>query len=176
NERANISLLAAGAWKSGAVALEEYSAEKYNDQEDVKTYPGRSDLYIASSRNAQDNKFHEVVIEAKLAWLPIPITRNVSNLLNIAKEDAKKNSNEDARIGVCFYPLKVPSSDDRKPTQAKDIARKSIKYFLAKFDANPPDLVAWSIPVTLKPTPWEDLDDKPHYFPGVIMAMKLVTK
>jgi hypothetical protein len=47
NERANISLLAAGAWLSGKCALEEYASDKYRSNKKAK---GRVDLYICKDK------------------------------------------------------------------------------------------------------------------------------
>lgn len=88
NERANISVLAGAAWKSGWVALEEFQSKKgYRNR--AKTN-GRTDLYFA-------NEADEELIEAKFEWICMG-SENISNMvqetMGRATIDAKKNESK----------------------------------------------------------------------------------
>lgn len=69
NERANIGVLAAAAWRCGRIALEEFQYEKIDVSSDEETdetaqnkWNGRCDLWISNDRTAE-------IVEAKFKWL-----------------------------------------------------------------------------------------------------------
>lgn len=59
NERANVSAFSGAVWRSGGVALEEYSSQKGNIDNTVN---GRVDLYFSKQNNI-------AIAEAKMEWL-----------------------------------------------------------------------------------------------------------
>lgn len=69
NERANVGVLSAAAWKAGMVSLEEFQSMKYPVPSDADMPPhavqehqkGRCDLYLADT-------VHEFFIEAKVIY------------------------------------------------------------------------------------------------------------
>ena len=69
NERANVSLLVAGAWRCGAIALEEYPTEKAplkaRHRHTVHSW-GRCDLLVSIKRR---KKIYDFQIEAKQVWI-----------------------------------------------------------------------------------------------------------
>ena len=69
NERANIGVLAAAAWRCGRIALEEFQYEKIDVSSNGETdetaqnhWNGRCDLWISNDRSAE-------IVEAKFKWL-----------------------------------------------------------------------------------------------------------
>ena len=112
NERANISMLAAAAWKTRGdwLALEEFSTYKHGEDAALKN--GRCDLWI--SRPDGETSF---AIEAKQVWQGIGDRvgdryQRVCEGMARALRDASKLHKTEARIRVagCFVVPSIPAS------------------------------------------------------------------
>lgn len=172
NERANIGVLSAAAWRCGRIALEEFQYEKIDvsssgetDETIQKKWNGRCDLWISSDRTAE-------IVEAKFKWLNMrseKITELATSCLDQAVIDAANTKGHDdtKAIGVAFLPLyaKVDKIGDVKDLE-KVIAETII--IARKF---PADLVAWSFPKRLRKHIGEKYN---NYLPGIILLAKSV--
>lgn len=153
NERPNIGALAAAAWTSGLIAIEEYKNFKGEKQTDKAE--GRTDLYIAD-RNGK----YDAVIEAKLQWWP---DEALEPKIAAACKDAKLNHDTSLRLGCVFS---VPK------WVAKTYQRTTVADALNLFKKNKSDLVAWCFPGVanqLRPTN----QYRKFVYPGVIMTMRI---
>lgn len=112
NERANISVLAAAAWKAPGnwLALEEFSTRKHDD-EGLRN--GRCDLLITDIKN--DNTF---AVEAKHAWQNIRERcageyKKTKLKLHAAWGDASKLHKTEAsvRVAACFVVPQIPVAE-----------------------------------------------------------------
>lgn len=169
NERANISLIASGAWHKGLIALEEYMADK-------KESGGgsRADLYVSQK---DDEK--SAVIEAKQKWIT-PGTKADTIIAGIksAKDSASKNIGVRNKIGMCFYTLKLRSSLDSGNNE--EIVRELIQenFIKAKWQGGGKfDAVAWSFPEICHD--FKQLNKKTQktwFWPGVIVGLSLVRR
>lgn len=95
NERANVSVFSGAVWKSGGVALEEYSSQKGNIDNTVN---GRVDLYF--SKQAE-----HAIAEAKMEWIYFgERTRtDLKEKINTVVEKAAKDTKES--LGPSGYNL-----------------------------------------------------------------------
>jgi hypothetical protein len=171
NERANIGVLAAAAWRCGRIALEEFQHQKIDassdgESEDAvqKSRNGRCDLWIKG-----DDRTEEVV-EAKFRWLNM----NSEKMAEIAKTclaaavkdaTATQKARDDGikAIGVAFLP--VYANADKVADIEADIATTIISA-----SKLPADLVAWCFPKRLR----QVISEKNNYLPGVIMLAKTI--
>jgi hypothetical protein len=156
NERASISVLAAAAWMTGGVALEEFSAKKRQNKIE---HSGRADVYL----NLNGREF---ACEAKFTWLSVrsknPITK-IKDVLDSACKDAKcLNRNEGRRFGVCFVPVYLSKGNVLQFDTLIESLQK--KIVLANFDA-----VAWSFPVKARRLTFEKSD---QFHPGSFVIFK----
>lgn len=170
NERANIGVLAAAAWRCGRIALEEFQHQKVDalsdgEPEDAaqKSRNGRCDLWISGDSS-------EEIVEAKFRWLNMSsekMAKIAETCLDAALIDAiatQKARNDGIKaIGVAFLP--VYANADKVGDIEVDIT-KTIKS-ASKLQA---DLVAWCFPKRLR----ENISEKNNYLPGVIMLAKAV--
>jgi len=102
NERASISMLAAGCWLAGGVALEEYSTDKNHPDRRVKAgRTGRGDLFLRVGSK-------EFACEAKPHDLPLPMPGKSLSVESFAslKADYLKSVGDASLV----------YSDDGKPT------------------------------------------------------------
>jgi hypothetical protein len=100
NERANISLMAAGAWLTGGAAVEEFGTIRGHG---VEQYRGRADLYVKLGD-------YDASFEAKHTWMLAGHSRskflNRTRLyLSLAVRDVKGVSESDAKVGLVFLFL-----------------------------------------------------------------------
>ena len=156
NERASISVLAAAAWMTGGVALEEFSAKKKQNKVE---HSGRADVYLNLSGR-------EFACEAKFIWLSInsknPISK-IKGALDNAYQDAKSlNRSEGRRFGVCFVPIYLPKADMLQFNTL--IASLQEKVIQADFDAT-----AWSFPPSARKL---SFGKSKHFHPGSFMIFK----
>jgi hypothetical protein len=155
NERPNIGALAAAAWKTNLLAVEEYAAMKRSRITGKQS--GRIDLYIANSSI-------DACIEAKQCWVT-PGTRlaTLEEKMNAALRDAKKDDDAHQRIGVVFYTMRVRSYDTAESALRHEIERvREIK----------PDTLAWCFPKETRRLESEKPEHTGFVWPGVIMALK----
>jgi len=183
NERANISILAAAAWRNGWVALEEFqSGKQVTNQSDDGSEPeeaelphewlGRCDLYLAS-----DSK-HELV-EAKFNWLsmksPQPQKR-AEDILDRAVADAKATSvaNDDYdAVGVAFVPVYARFPVDLSTAATLAAIEDDIQATISQLSAVGADAVAWCFPKELRLFK----STKTHNaVPGIVMLARKIPK
>lgn len=150
NERANVGALAAGSWREGMVALEEYPHER-----------GKPDLYLTDLENE-----HEVVIEAKLHWWEDrgdekTQTEDVRKLLNDACEQAKGRSERNGAILKLGAVFVVPSLGK--------VGKFSHAAIIGTiFGALRPQLIAWYFDDENKHLQWQE---DGRYYPGVVLIL-----
>ena len=111
-ERACIGFLAAGAWLSGGVALEEWRTEKLGIDVKAKNRNGRCDLWIYK-RGQYD--FH---IEAKHMWSLATrseekLIPRINKALDRATDDARRLTCEDSdqKLGILFLAPFFPQGE-----------------------------------------------------------------
>lgn len=101
NERANVSVFSGAVWKSGGVALEEYSSQKGNIDNTVN---GRVDLYFSKQTE-------RAIAEAKMEWLYFgerarsDLKEKINSVVEKAKNDIKESlgpSNYNLGVGLSF--------------------------------------------------------------------------
>jgi hypothetical protein len=160
NERANISLLAAGAWLSGNGALEEYGSDKYRSNKQAK---GRVDLYLCKD-NGQNAE-----IEAKIKWLKDHLddttyTNQIRAVLKRAVVDAKALQGSENRYACVFFISQFISS------KFEDYKKRSDSLVRTHIDRTcqieNSAIWAWSFPSETRFTLDENI-----YYPGVIMGL-----
>lgn len=159
NERANVSVLAGAAWRSGWIALEEFQSEKgYRNK--AKTN-GRTDLYFASESS-------EELIEAKFKWIcmgSIEMERLIQETMDDATSDAKRtraNSTSVKAIGVGFFPVYKKYSDKHDYDELIDQTITEI----AKLDYH---VMGWCFPPEMRDHVSEDSE---NLLPGIIMLAR----
>jgi len=165
NERANLSLLAGGAWISGWIGLEEFGSQK---KRGTKKSSGRIDLYLSDSKR-------DIVVEAKQKWMSAACTdsnldRFISERINLAVADAKCDYGAEIRIGCVFF---VPRFSKRRFKNYRDDPLTSVQNEVLRYKRNKrADIWAWSFP---KQTQFTSVERDKSFYPGVIMALKLVS-
>lgn len=130
NERANLSLLAAAAWRlNGWQALEEFSTTKrgvvpHAKIDSRKNVNGRCDLYVSHASTS-------FAVEAKQAWQSLSgraRTDNITPTMGLARLDAGNLTSDQAdhRLAVVFavpfIPLKQVCIGGRKGNRKLDHA------------------------------------------------------
>ncbi|MBT0664510.1 hypothetical protein KI809_09380 [Geobacter pelophilus] len=175
NERANVGVLAAAAWRCGRIALEEFqhekaidvSSDKESDRTTGKSKNGRCDLWICDDRS-------EEIIEAKFKWLNMCSEKMddfAKSCLDAAVDDAIKtykarNDNTTKAVGVSFLPVYAKADKIGDIEALDEIITKTIKSACKA----PADLVAWSFPNRLR----KYISESSNYLPGVILLAKTV--
>lgn len=172
NERANVGVLSAAAWRCGLVALEEFQHEKVDvsasgetDEQALKTWNGRCDLWICGDKKSE-------LVEAKFHWINMlskQISELAANYLDIAVCDAVNTRGTDDidAIGVAFLPVYVKENKINDSMTLEDIIEQTIEA-VQKIDA---DLVAWCFPKRLRKHVGEQYG---NYLPGIIMLARKV--
>lgn len=153
NERTNIGVLAAAAWRCGRIALEEFQYEKIDvsssgetAETDQKKWIGRCDLWISNDRV-------EEIVEAKFKWLNM-CSKQIAELaipcLDEAVSDAVKTKGYDEikALGVAFLPVYAKSDKVGNHDALEKLISETITIISArKF---PADLIAWNFPKRLR--------------------------
>jgi hypothetical protein len=162
NERANVSLLAGAAWTRGALALEEYSEEKFSSEE-PDGWKGRADLWVLfRGRN--------YVFEAKHRWPCVDsgedlddLDRCVLDALRAARKDAVASSRHGGqRVGIVFVTPTLSRAEE---------ADERIGPFLRRLEEMDLDFLAWAVPPEGKlPASGEIPEHKGQYYPGVALV------
>jgi hypothetical protein len=165
NERANISLLAAGAWKSGMIALEEYPTKKRFKETAKQNSKGhRCDLFIWDD----DRGFQ---IEAKQSWLPALLNENklrnrVEKALSQACAAAEANTDSSSRLGCVFFAVWWPTASTyRRDSEAQ------IQSAIQTITSADGDIWAWVFPKETRELR-DKSDSEPRYYPGVVLGLK----
>lgn len=160
NERATISTLAAAAWATEGIALEEYSTEKGKKG---RPWKGRCDLFLGL-------KTKIFACEAKQAWCPISRHAknsiiNVRNTLKIACDDARKlDKQEGQRLGICFAVPYLPQKE-------KKYMEEQIKSWCKKLEEIDCDAYAWVFPKKVR---YLTASSKGYFHPGVAVVIREV--
>ncbi|WP_174874809.1 hypothetical protein [Vogesella oryzae] len=172
NERANVGVLAASAWRCGRIALEEFQYEKVDvsnsedtDEEAIKKWNGRCDLWMRGDRI-------EEIVEAKFKWLNLcsdKTNENALTCLDQAVKDAAntKGHDEIRAVGVAFLPVyaKVDKVGDIESLEVL------ISDKVASISKQSVDLVAWCFPFRVRKSVSEKYR---NYLPGVILLASAV--
>jgi len=169
NERTSIGVLAAAAWKSGHLALEEFSTLK-GRKKDATHGPGRCDLKIRVGSE-------DFLFEAKQSWPRLSkkpgeadikeSRRKILNSLQRACLAAGRlKSREGRRFGVCFLAPRISEVEidnlDKRVDSLIDLLMEkrrmyhSISWFFANRGNRP--------------------NDKHRIYPGVLLLIKEVHK
>jgi hypothetical protein len=162
-ERPNIAALAAGAWRCGWAALEEFAQPKIAKR---SRFAGRADLYLMSHGS-------EDYVEAKSNWLYVSKTKcNPDRFLKafrVAIEDARKielKPGKHKRVGVAFGSIYTPQ------TGLAPVSRGLASVF-GKLTTEDFDAAAWSFPMVTRALTLKDGSINFH-FPGVVLLAKTV--
>ena len=164
-ERANVSILAGAAWRSGFIALQEFEADKQISVDETTiselySWKGRCDLYIGSSTNQHD------LIEAKYKWLSLKsddFNKYATNLVNKALADAKASQcgGDISAVGVAFIPVYLHA---KYMENIDDI----IKNTIAQIKEMELDAYAWCFPNTMR----QRILDNNYLNPGIFLFAK----
>jgi hypothetical protein len=169
NERASVSILAVAAWKSGHVALEEYSTKKGRKKNDTER-PGRCDLKIRidSKDFLFEAKQQRVLLGKKSKKVESKgICDRVFNSLDMARHDSGKlKSLASRRFGVSFIIPRVAEGEaDRLHGRVSELLHL-LEESKRRYDA-----IAWYFP-RKKDLPRK----KAHIYPGVLLIVKEVRR
>jgi hypothetical protein len=159
NERANVGLLSAAAWRVGLIALEEFPSQKRKEKD---AGDGRCDLWIRSAGAEEGAPF-----EAKYAQVgPENARAEAENLLKKACEDAKNLSDEwfveRQRYGLAFCSLSV------QITEKTDVER-CIASVLKELSSLDLAAIAWAFPPIMRKPQTNDN----WYRPGVFLMIRV---
>jgi hypothetical protein len=162
NERANVGILAAAAWKTeGWLSLEEYATTKRGEK---GKYKGRCDLYVAKKT---DRKI-SFDIEAKAAWQCMEEAGNgeIKRQLAEAKNDVERLRTDTAenRVEACFVmPWLYSKNKNDDPTEKLEKWLKCVrKSILCDADA-----IAWVFPEESRQLWLEN-----YFYPGVVLILR----
>jgi hypothetical protein len=163
NERANISMLAAGAWQSGMIALEEFNTEKSRiGRRPLIHGSHRCDLAIASKK-------HIFRIEAKRQWLDGTSKQGkrrkiIEKTFESASEEAERNSRI-SDLGCAFFVTHWT-----KHKSSPDIDERIDQVLRETLDIQA-DLWAWCFPRKTR-----NLTEKEgkilYQYPGILLGMR----
>ncbi len=163
NERANVGMLAAAAWRCGYVALEEYADSK-RKADNEENYQGRVDLWIGRP----ESKLGEL-IEAKVSWINLlneDFKTHLRDALTPAIADARntKTGKSLATYGICFI---VPWMDIKLP---QENVEQRIDDLIKAMDDLDIDIKAWYFPSQFR----EIQNMYKQIYPGVMIMGKQV--
>lgn len=168
NERANLSLLAAAAWQSGVIALEEYPAVKISKR--AKSQRCRTDLFFALG--GEDG----LQVEAKLRWMRASMgdataARRIRKGIDAALRAAERNTESDARIACTFFVPLFPKTDFPDfESRATGYIREELDRFVEK-NGREADVWAWCFPRSGRKVRAEEREGS-NYYPGLLIALK----
>lgn len=158
NERATLSTLAAAAWRSGHIALEEFAVTKGRRE---NQYAGRCDLAI-------DVNGESFAIEAKQAWCGIGTQaengfERAETVLGEAVGCARQlTSDLGRRFGLCFAVPHLPLSDQ---DDVEELLRPWLRQVRFELEY---DLMAWYFPQKGRRL----RADNDRLYPGVILIAR----
>jgi hypothetical protein len=170
NERANVSVLAAAAWKTGKdewIALEEYSTIKRSSEEKTSsTSNGRCDLYVANNEKS-------FAFEMKNAWQNIRSSKSgasykkASEQFEAAWNDAGSliKNEADTRLAGCFI---VPYWHGKSITIAEEELSKWRDHLKENIKSGA-DALAWVFPEICKSL----TSSNGYIYPGVCLLLKI---
>lgn len=169
DERANVSVLAGAAWRSGKIALEEFQQNKtetanQQDEQHIKERRGRSDLWIQDERNSD-------FVEAKFKWLNLADNNKntiAQKTLESAVADAERVAPYEnfGKIGVAFLPVYIKKQDCPRVSSLNGKIYSAIDEILSIKCS----LVAWTFPRKMRDYIYND-DER---LPGIILLAKKI--
>lgn len=165
-ERANVSILAGAAWRSGLIALQEFESEKQtpegkSDHQEPNTWKGRCDLYICTPTHQDD------LVEAKYKWLSLnsnSFAEHANNLVNKALSDAQdsKCGGNISSVGVAFIPVYAHSKH-------VEVIDELIENSLKEITTIDLDAYAWCFPTSMR----KFTLDNDYINPGILLLAKI---
>lgn len=164
NERASLSMLAAGAWLSGATALEEYGTYKGWGSSKGN---GRCDLYISDHEKSAE-------IEAKQKWMSAAtsdasLAAHIQAEVKKASAEAKRNYDADTKFGCVFFVPRFSKTRFRDyPSSPERFIKAEIGRYLKA--AKIVHLWAWCFPTETRTVLGGHSMNS--YYPGVILAFR----
>ncbi|MEW6613984.1 MAG: hypothetical protein AB1401_00710 [Thermodesulfobacteriota bacterium] len=161
NERANTSMLAAAAWRSGFVAVEAYSDEKKVTAESEEIYKGRVDLWIGTSEEewSIETKYDGVNLKTLQASSQIEKT-----ILKAIDDIKRVRCNGGIGVGVAFIE---PCIKKEEATNLDNDIQAFINMILPRQD----HAIAWCFPKIVR-----QLEYKGCYYPGIILIANVLDK
>jgi hypothetical protein len=160
-ERASLSVLAGAIWRSGGIALEEYSVTKTRRREDGQKglIQGRNDLYFRIGR-------HDFVLEAKAAWPKLrskePL-KDITVALENAERDVESVQQERVRrLAVAFIAPSYPKGYEEK-------CDSLIDSWISELRGLSGVAAAWIFPDGARQLFSKDAG---HYYPGAAIVLK----
>lgn len=170
NERASLSILAGAIWRSGYLAFEEYSDEKWLHRGPKRTtYTGRCDLYFELGHKGY-------VVEAKQGWSggssDHDVQKRIRKTLQAAHQAASRMSaggRDQERLALAFI---VPRFKPKR-ADSRDLDTM-ITRWLVKIREIPGWQKAWTFPAAsrqLKATV-----DRSYCYPGVAIFVRSVPR
>lgn len=170
NERANVSVLAAAAWKSPGswLSLEEFSTTKHGDDENLRN--GRCDLLITDTLN--DKSY---ALEAKHAWQNIGLRCEdryfkAERKLGAAWRDASKLHKSEAavRVAACFVIPQLPAVE----VDGDDLSEALDEWVEGMSQRVKADAIAWVFPKASRSLGAEN----GRLYPGVCLLLRVRTR
>jgi hypothetical protein len=161
NERACIGMVAAAAWQTGYIAIEEYSALKGLEGEQKN---GRADLWIYNPKSST------LAIEAKFRWAWKALKpKKLLQKLDEAVKDALCYQGGDKRIGAVFIVPFFPTEWKRSQVN------EAIGKMLQVVNEAKPDAASWCFPKQCRGFRFGE-NERERIFPGVIVVMSVAPK
>ncbi len=160
NERATLSMVAAAAWASGGIALEEYSSPKRaGPRGDVGN--GRADLWIRVGSL-------ELGLEAKQAW---------PTIVGAQRQDCVRGAMAEAVRDARCLPYSAAPQRAGVVFAVPDVAPKHFDAFAAlevvhQIRKTPHDFAAW----WFSPPPWPRSPITSYRYPGVVLLGRFVSR
>jgi hypothetical protein len=179
SERANVSFLAAAAWKKGWVAIQEPIFYKNKEE---KSSRGRADLIIQYKPNGKTRL--SFGFEAKQKW---PASYKSSDVQRRALESAWESAIKDARRSFpegkpdyiihygCALLFLTPSLKDGRKEASAGFEKVFWHFFNNSVATVHNNACAFFVPTRHPSAAWNEFKDGKRYFPGVgviIVAVK----
>lgn len=157
SERANVGLLAAAAWQSGCVALEEFQADKICPENGRRN--GRVDLWIGAGEKSY-------WLEAKLGWPKFQCSKDeLEETIELAKRDAEKLDvyKHEHRVALTFLAPEYSIGDTTTPEE-------KIKIFLEQIEKTTCQAKAWVFPSAARSLKGHN----GNFYPGVAVLLERI--
>lgn len=174
NERANVGILAAAAWRCGYVALEEYAEMKRNkksetDADEERDRLGRIDLWIGRPGDTDGEQ-----IEAKLRWINISKLSTIKSKLQAGLKDAvddarRSKTGRGTTLGLTFF---VPFFDVDEMNSSNNMDRR-LQDLIDGVGEVTASVKAWYFPEKFREM---HVTANGQFYPGVILLAKRVMR
>ena len=160
-ELANVSVLAAAAFKAGWVAIQETTIDKSDGFGD--TYKGRADLLLISGRS---NRHDQIEAKYDRSIYPGNKSTEIGSEINSAFDAALRDSLdvcEEEGIGLVFWNIRTPV--DPRTRKFESVFVKLISQRIEDSKG----VVAWCFPQCMRNYSKQSPREKVYFRPGVIM-------